>query len=51
MRDIDALRLCILYALRYGRNSNNDLSGLIEELKRKGLSERQIKVIIAYENK
>ncbi|XP_033749827.1 LOW QUALITY PROTEIN: vacuolar protein sorting-associated protein 45-like [Pecten maximus] len=37
---LDMLRLVMLYALRYESHSNNDVSGLVEVLRRKGLSEK-----------
>ncbi|XP_060073224.1 vacuolar protein sorting-associated protein 45-like [Ylistrum balloti] len=37
---LDMLRLVMLYALRYESHSNNDVSGLVEGLRRKGLSEK-----------
>ena len=38
VRHIDMLRLVMLYALRYESHSNNDVSGLVDVLKHKGLS-------------
>ncbi len=43
-REIDALRLVMLYALRYEKHSNNDLSGLIDALARRGVNEKYRKV-------
>ena len=36
---MDKLRLVMLYALRYESHSNNDLSGLVEALRRCGVAE------------
>lgn len=33
------LRLVMLYALRYESHSNNDLSGLVDVLRRRGLAD------------
>ncbi|XP_005107406.1 vacuolar protein sorting-associated protein 45 [Aplysia californica] len=38
VRHIDMLRLVMLYALRYESHSNNDVSGLVDALRQKGLS-------------
>ena len=38
VRHIDMLRLVMLYALRYESHSNNDVSGLVDVLKQKGIS-------------
>ncbi|KAI8793205.1 vacuolar protein sorting-associated protein 45 [Biomphalaria glabrata] len=38
VRHIDLLRLVMLYALRYESHSNNDVSGLVDALKQKGIS-------------
>jgi len=46
LRDIDAVRLVMLYALRYEKHSNNDISGLIGVLQRQNLSDRLIKVML-----
>lgn len=43
VRDIDAKRLVLLYCLRYEGHSNNDITGLMEALKRKGIPEHEIK--------
>ena len=42
--DLDAARLVMLYALRYEKHSNNILSSLMDDLQRKGVSERNRKV-------
>ena len=34
----------MLYALRYEKHSNNDLTGLVEALARRGVPEKQRKV-------
>ncbi|XP_070202635.1 vacuolar protein sorting-associated protein 45-like isoform X2 [Littorina saxatilis] len=39
VRQVDMLRLVMLYALRYESHSNNDLSGLKEALRRRGVAE------------
>ncbi|XP_044737601.1 vacuolar protein sorting-associated protein 45 isoform X2 [Chrysoperla carnea] len=36
VREIDAVRLVMLYALRYEKHSNNDIQGLVDLLKKKG---------------
>lgn len=40
IQQLDLLRLIMLYALRYESHSNNDLSGLVEALRRKGVSDK-----------
>ena len=42
--ELDAVRLVMLYALRYERHSSNSLSGLMADLKNRGVSERHRKV-------
>ncbi|OWF48430.1 vacuolar protein sorting-associated protein 45-like [Mizuhopecten yessoensis] len=44
---LDMLRLVMLYALRYESHSNNDVSGLVEALRRKGLSEKHRSMVHA----
>lgn len=44
VRHEDAAKLVMLYALHYENNSNNDTSGLIEILKKRGVSDRLVKV-------
>ena len=39
VRQVDKLRLVMLYAVRYESHSNNDLSGLVEALRRCGVAE------------
>ena len=41
---MDKARLVMLYALRYEKQSNNDISGLLDLLARKGVSEKYRKV-------
>lgn len=43
-REIDAVRLVMLYALRYERHNSNDINGLIDALSRRGVSEKMRKV-------
>ncbi|KAJ8304082.1 hypothetical protein KUTeg_017665 [Tegillarca granosa] len=40
IQQIDMLRLVMLYALRYESHSNNDVSGLIDALRKRGLSDK-----------
>ncbi|XP_013378687.1 vacuolar protein sorting-associated protein 45 [Lingula anatina] len=40
VRDIDKLRLVMLYALRFEKHSNNDVTGLADALAKKGVSEK-----------
>lgn len=47
VRDIDCLRLVMLYALHYEKHSSNDLVGLIELLKKRGISDSRLKMIAA----
>uniref|UniRef100_A0A672R6T0 Vacuolar protein sorting-associated protein 45 n=1 Tax=Sinocyclocheilus grahami TaxID=75366 RepID=A0A672R6T0_SINGR len=47
LSEIDAVRLVMLYALRYEKHSSSILPSLMEELKRKGLSERHRKMVQA----
>lgn len=44
LSEIDAVRLVMLYALRYEKHSSSILPSLMEELNRKGVSERHRKV-------
>lgn len=46
VREKDAVKLVILYALRYQNYNHNDLSGLIELLKKRNVSERSLKSIV-----
>ena len=36
----DMLRLVMLYALRYESHSNNDVSGLVDTLRKKGVNDK-----------
>ncbi|XP_020653920.2 vacuolar protein sorting-associated protein 45 isoform X1 [Pogona vitticeps] len=45
--ELDAVRLVMLYALRYERHSSNSLSGLMADLKNRGVSERHRKLVSA----
>lgn len=47
VRDIDCLRLVILYALHFDKHSSNDLSGLTQMLKGRGISEGLLRMIPA----
>lgn len=40
IQHIDMLRLVMLYALRYESHSNNDVSGLVDALRKRGVSDR-----------
>ncbi|XP_025154399.1 vacuolar protein sorting-associated protein 45 isoform X1 [Harpegnathos saltator] len=46
VRDIDTVRLVMLYALHYEKHANNDINGLIELLKKRSVSDKYIKVIV-----
>ncbi|XP_015230491.1 PREDICTED: vacuolar protein sorting-associated protein 45 isoform X1 [Cyprinodon variegatus] len=43
--ELDAVRLVMLYALRYERHSSSILTSLIEELSRRGVSERYRRMV------
>uniref|UniRef100_A0A8C7QK41 Vacuolar protein sorting-associated protein 45 n=1 Tax=Oncorhynchus mykiss TaxID=8022 RepID=A0A8C7QK41_ONCMY len=43
--EMDAVRLVMLYALRYERHSSSILPGLMEELNRKGVSEKHCRMV------
>lgn len=45
VRDSDAIKLVMLYALRYQNHSNSDVDGLVNLLKRRGISEDKIQNI------
>ncbi|XP_067831929.1 vacuolar protein sorting-associated protein 45 isoform X2 [Heptranchias perlo] len=45
--DLDAVRLVMLYALRYERHSNSSLSSLMEALARRGVSEKYKRLVSA----
>ena len=40
IQHIDMLRMVMLYALRYESHSNNDVSGLVDALRKRGVSDR-----------
>lgn len=44
LAELDAVRLVMLYALRYERHSSSVLPSLMEELSRRGVSERHRRV-------
>lgn len=44
VRDTDAARLVMLYALRYEKHTNNDIVGLVDALKQRGVPEHLTKV-------
>lgn len=45
IRDIDATRLVLLYSLRYERHQNNDITGLVEALRKRGVPERYLEIV------
>lgn len=45
VRDIDAARLVMLYALRYKEHTNNDIVGLVDALKHRGVPEHLTKLV------
>ncbi|XP_029036738.1 vacuolar protein sorting-associated protein 45 isoform X1 [Osmia bicornis bicornis] len=45
IREIDCVRLVMLYALHYEKHASNDISGLLNLLKNKGISEKYIKLV------
>lgn len=45
-RDIDMIRLVLLYAIRYEKHSNCDLRGLSDLLRRRGIGDSDLKVRI-----
>ncbi|XP_042912502.2 vacuolar protein sorting-associated protein 45 [Parasteatoda tepidariorum] len=47
VREIDAVRLVMLYALHYEKNSNNDINGLITLLKKRNTNEKLVKMVRA----
>ncbi|KAI9548420.1 vacuolar protein sorting-associated protein 45 [Dissostichus eleginoides] len=54
LSELDCVRLVMLYALRYERHSNSILPGLMEELSRRGVSERHrrmVKAVVEYGGK
>nr|CAD7398584.1 unnamed protein product [Timema poppensis] len=46
LRDFDAARLVMLYALRYEKHTNNDIVGLVEVLKKKNIPENLTKAVV-----
>ncbi|KAJ8985158.1 hypothetical protein NQ317_012810 [Molorchus minor] len=46
VRSTDAIKLVMLYALRYQMHSNNDITGLIDMLKKRGVPERVLRNIV-----
>ncbi|RZF43680.1 hypothetical protein LSTR_LSTR011028 [Laodelphax striatellus] len=45
LRDEEACKLVMLYALRYRQHQNNDITGLVDALKKRGLSETKTSMI------
>ncbi|CAK9796073.1 Vacuolar protein sorting-associated protein 45 [Anthophora plagiata] len=45
IREIDCVRLVMLYALHYEKHANNDISGLLNLLKNRSVSEKHIKLV------
>lgn len=45
VRDIDAVKLVLLYALKYQNHSNNDIMGLKSQLKKRGVPDSKIQNI------
>lgn len=45
VREIDCVRLVMLYVLHYEKHANNDISGLIDLLKKRGVSDKYIKLV------
>lgn len=45
--ELDLVRLVMLYALRYERHSSSILSSLLDQLARRGVSERHRKVVMS----
>jgi vacuolar protein sorting-associated protein 45 len=46
IRNTDIAKLVMLYALRYQNHTNNDIVGLIELLKKRGVAERLVKNVV-----
>ncbi|XP_063231660.1 vacuolar protein sorting-associated protein 45 isoform X2 [Bacillus rossius redtenbacheri] len=46
LREFDAVRLVMLYALRYEKHTNNDIVGLVELLKKKNIPENLTKAVL-----
>lgn len=54
VRDMDLMRVVLLYALRYEKHSSNDVSGLLSMLARRGVSDyyrRIVPAILQYSGK
>lgn len=47
--ELDAVRLVMLYALRYERHSSSILPALMEELSKRGVSERHRRVMSSHQ--
>nr|CAG4646143.1 EOG090X03QA [Macrothrix elegans] len=45
VKDLDAARLVFLYAIRYNKHSNNDVTGLVESLRRRGTPDKYIELV------
>lgn len=53
VRDVEAVRLVMLYAIRYEHHTNNDLSGFLDILRRIGVSESLVQMplhVLDYSN-
>lgn len=48
VREVDAVVLVMLYALRHEGHPNNDTRGLINALRKRNLGERYLKVGLEY---
>lgn len=46
VRDLDAVRLVMLYALRYEKHSSNDVIGLIDDLKKRKINEKLLRSVL-----
>lgn len=47
VREIDLMRVVLLYALRYEKHSSNDVSGLLSMLARRGVSDHYRRIVSA----
>lgn len=45
VRDVDVTRLVMLYALHYEKHTNNDITGLLDMLKKRGVPETYTKLV------
>ncbi|TGZ57356.1 Vacuolar protein sorting-associated protein 45 [Temnothorax longispinosus] len=45
VRDVDTVRLVMLYALHYEKYASNDINGLVELLKKRNVSDKYIKLV------